>query len=121
MTVLGIAVGGGLGALARYQLGGYVAARQTSPFPLSTLVVNVLGSFLLGTLVALVMAGHLPESAAIWGGAGFLGGFTTFSTFTYETIRLVEDRAWSYAAWNLILSGPLSFAAAAVGYLMITR
>jgi CrcB protein len=116
VTIFGLVIGGGLGALARYRLEGLIAPRQQSPFPLSTLVVNVSGSFLLGCLVALVIAGQLPDSSPIWGGAGFLGAFTTFSTFTYETVQLIEDRAWKYAAWNLILSGPLSFAAAALGY-----
>lgn len=117
MTILGLAIGGGLGALARYQLEGVIAPRQRSPFPLSTLTVNVSGSFFLGVLVGLALAGRLPDPWLIWGGAGFLGAFTTFSTFTYETAQLIEDRAWRYAAWNLILAGPLSFGAAAVGYL----
>jgi fluoride exporter len=47
-------------------------------------------------------------------GTGFLGAYTTFSTFTFETLRLLEDGAWRYAAWNLLLSGPLSFAGALV-------
>jgi len=118
VTILVLAISGGLGALARYQLEGVIAPRQKSPFPLSTLIVNVSGSFLLGGLGALVLAGRLPDSSLIWGGAGFLGAFTTFSTFTYETVQLIEDRAWRYAAWNLLLSGPLSFAAAALGYVV---
>lgn len=118
MTILGLAVGGGLGALARYQLEGLIAPRQQSPFPLSTLIVNVTGSFLLGLLVGLSLAGRLPEASLIWGGAGFLGAFTTFSTFTYETVQLMEDGAWTYVAWNLLLSGPLSFAAAGLGYVV---
>jgi fluoride exporter len=118
MTILGLAIGGGLGALARYQLEGLIAPRQQSPFPLSTLIVNVSGSFLLGLLVGLGLAGQLPDSTQIWVGVGFLGAFTTFSTFTYETVQLIEDRAWRYAAWNLLLSGPLSFAAAALGYVV---
>ncbi|MPZ53350.1 MAG: hypothetical protein GEU79_11580, partial [Acidimicrobiia bacterium] len=69
-------------------------------------------------LAGLVLAGRLPDSWLIWGGTGFLGAFTTFSTFTYETVQLIEDQAWRYAAWNLILTGPLSFGAAAVGYLI---
>lgn len=117
MTLLGLAVAGGLGALARYQVTGVIAQRQRSLFPYSTLVVNVSGSFLLGTLVGLVLTGRLPESWLVWGGVGFLGAFTTFSTFTYETAQLIEERAWRHAGWNVAVSGPLSFAAAALGYL----
>lgn len=119
MTALAVAIGGGVGALARYGLEGIVAPRQTSPFPLSTFLVNVMGSTALGALMALVLGGHLPGQWLAWGGTGFLGGFTTFSTFTYETARLIEDGAWGYATLNLLLSGPLSFAGAGVTYLLL--
>lgn len=49
---------------------------------------------------------------------GVVGGYTTFSTFTYETLRLVEDSAWRYVGWNVALSGPLSFAAAGATYVI---
>jgi fluoride exporter len=52
-------------------------------------------------------------------GIGFLGAYTTFSTFTFETVPLVEDGAWRYAAWNLGLSGPLSFAGALRAFLVV--
>ena len=116
MTALGIALGGGLGALARYHVEGLIAPRQRSPFPMSTLVVNVTGSLALGLLVGLATAGHVPMSWQAWAGTGFLGAFTTFSTFTYETVRLIEDGSWRWVWWNLGLSGPLSFAAAALGW-----
>jgi len=116
MTALGIALGGGLGALARYHVEGLIAPRQRSPFPMSTLVVNVAGSLALGLLVGLATAGHVPMSWQTWAGTGFLGAFTTFSTFTYETVRLIEDGSWRWVWWNLALSGPLSFMAAAVGW-----
>lgn len=112
-----LAVGGGFGALARYVLEGAIARRQRTPFPVSTLLVNVSGSIALGALAGFVMAGHLPWGALTWAGTGLLGGYTTFSTFTYETVRLVEDGAWRYAVWNLLLSGPLSFAGAGLAYL----
>lgn len=118
MTLVGVAVAGGLGALARYHFEGMIAPRQRTPFPLSTLVVNVVGSLLFGVLAGLISAEVVPLHAMAWGGAGFLGGFTTFSTFTYETVRLIEDGAWRYAGWNLALAGPLGFAAAAAGYLL---
>lgn len=115
---LGVALGGALGALARYLLEGVIAPRQRTPFPLSTLVINLTGSMALGALVAAV--GHgVSESTLTWIGIGLIGGYTTFSTFTYETLRLIEDRAWRYALWNLVLSGPLSFAGAATAYLVV--
>jgi CrcB protein len=118
LTVLGVLIGGGLGALARYHVGGLVGPRQQTPFPLGTLLVNVAGSLILGLLVALVAVGRLPEDWLVWGGVGFCGGLTTFSTFTYETLQLVEQRSWRYAWRNLILSGPLSFALAGLGFLI---
>jgi len=118
VTVIGLVLGGGLGALARYGITGLVATRSRTPFPTGTLVVNVSGSFLLGALVGLALSERVSESALLWAGTGFLGAFTTFSTFTYETLQLIEDRAWSYAMWNVLLSGPLSFGAAALGYLV---
>lgn len=116
MTALAIAVGGGIGALARYRLEGVIAPRQRTPFPLSTLVINVTGSTALGLLVGAVglSAGVVPLL-----GTGFLGGYTTFSTFTYENMQLVQDRAWRYVAWNVVLSGSLSFAGAAAGYALM--
>lgn len=109
MTAVAVALGGGIGALARYAVEGMIAQRQRTPFPLSTLVVNALGSTALGALVGALVAGRVDETVIAWAGTGFIGGFTTFSTFTYETVRLIEDGAWGYAAWNVALSGPVSF------------
>jgi CrcB protein len=118
VIALGVLIGGGLGALARYLLEGVVAPRQRSPFPLSTLVVNVTGSAALGLIVGLASRGTLSSQWTTWVGTGLVGGYTTFSTFTYETVRLIESGAWTYAAWNVALSGPLSFGVAAVAYLL---
>jgi fluoride exporter len=117
MTALLVAVGGALGAGARYLLDRAIATRQTGPFPLGTLVINVTGSVALGALLGWASGHRLPDGVVTFAGTGFLGGYTTFSTFTFETMRLLEDGAWRYAAWNLLLSGPLSFAGAAVAYL----
>ena len=116
MTAIAVAICGGLGALARYGLEGYIAPRQRSPFPLSTLIVNVTGSAALGLLVGLVFARTLDGSVLPWAATGFLGGYTTYSTFTYETLRLIEDSAWRQVLLNVLLSGPLCFAAAGVGF-----
>jgi fluoride exporter len=121
VTLVAVAVGGGLGAVARYALEGAIARRQKTPFPLSTLVVNVSGSLLLGAFVAATLSGSIPSGAALWVSTGFFGGYTTFSTFVYETVRLVEDDAWYYALWNVAFTGPLSFVAAAGGYLLLAR
>ena len=118
MIVLGLAIGGGLGALARFQIEGIIAPRRSDPFKISTPIVNVSGSFLFGGLAGLTIAGYLPSTWLTWAGAGFLGAFTTFSTFTYETAQLIEDRRWRDATWSLFLSGPLCFGAAAIGYLV---
>lgn len=120
MTILGLAIGGGLGALARYQLTGILAKRSQSPFPAGTLTVNVVGSFALGAVIGLAVAGSISDSVVMWAGTGFLGAFTTFSTFVYETLQLVEDQVWSYAVLNLVLSGPLSFGVAALGYVLFS-
>lgn len=120
MSVLAVTVGGALGAAARWLLDQAIAARNPTAFPLGTLLVNVTGSLALGALVGLHTAGRLPDAALLWAGTGFLGAYTTFSTFTYETLGLIEDGAWRHAAANLLLSGPLSFAAALAAFL-VTR
>ncbi|MQA88400.1 MAG: hypothetical protein GEV03_28235 [Streptosporangiales bacterium] len=112
-----VALAGGIGAVVRYLVDRLVAGRWAGPFPLGTLVVNVSGSAAFGALVGAIVAGRVAPEALTWGGLGFLGAYTTFSTFTFETLRLLEDGAWRHALWNLLLSGPLSFAAAAAGYL----
>jgi CrcB protein len=118
MTILLVAVGGALGAAARYLLDRTIATRQASPFPFGTLAINVTGSIALGLLLGLATAHQVPSGIVTLAGTGFLGAYTTFSTFAFETVRLLEDGAWRYAAWNLLLSGPLSFAGATAGYVL---
>jgi CrcB protein len=119
MTILLVAVGGALGAAARYLLDRAVASRQTSPFPMGTLVINITGSIALGALLGWAAGNQVSSAVVTWAGTGFLGAYTTFSTFTFETVRLLEDGAWRYAAWNLLLSGPLSFAGALAAFLAL--
>ena len=121
MRVLAVALGGGAGAILRYWVEGVVARRQETPFPLSTLVVNVSGSIALGAVIAAMVNGDLPETVGTWLVAGFFGGYTTFSTFVYETVKLIEDGAWRYVVWNLALSGPLSFIGAGLSYWAVIR
>jgi fluoride exporter len=119
MTLLLVAVGGALGAAARYLLDRAIATRQTSPFPLGTLVINVTGSIALGAVLGWAAGDHVSSAFVAWAGTGFLGAYTTFSTFTFETVRLLEDGAWRYAGWNLALSGPLSFAGALAAFVLV--
>ena len=105
MTVIAIAVAGALGALARYGLGGWIANRSRSAFPVETLVINVSGSFFVGFVFVLLTERLLPHSAlrtAIT--VGFLGAYTTYSTFSLETFRLIEDGALGLAVGNVLAS-----------------
>ncbi|QLY33081.1 fluoride efflux transporter FluC [Nocardia huaxiensis] len=111
MTAVLVVVGGMLGAPARYLVDRAVARRFDSVFPLGTLVVNVCGSMLLGALIG-AGANHWLLATA---GVGFCGALTTFSTFGYETVRLVEEGAYSYAMANVVIGVSASLAAAFLG------
>lgn len=100
MTVLWVALGAALGAPARYLLDRAVQVRHDSVFPFGTLMVNVIGSLLLGFLAALPAAGPVMAAAGI----GFCGTLSTYSTFSYETLRLLADRARLLAALNISIS-----------------
>lgn len=93
---------GAAGALARYGLDSWVSDATQGQFPWGTLTVNVLGAFLLGLLIPFTTDRLLlDEEVRIGITIGLLGSFTTFSTFTYESIRLAEDSAWLLAFANV--------------------
>lgn len=94
MTVLLLALAGGLGAVARFVLDGVLSAARRWRHPVPTTLVNLTGSFLLGLLTGLAGRHALAAPALLVLGTGFLGGYTTFSTAAYETVRLVEQRRW---------------------------
>jgi CrcB protein len=100
VTVLLVALGAALGAPLRYLTDRAVQARHDSVFPWGTLAVNVVGSLLLGFLVG------LPANATVivLAGTGFCGALTTYSTFSYETLRLAQTGARFYALANIIAS-----------------
>jgi CrcB protein len=91
VILLGVAVAGGLGAVARLVLDGLVRQRLTT-YPAGTLLINLTGSLALGLLAGLGAAAVLPPSVQLVAGTGFLGGYTTFSAASVETVRLVRDR-----------------------------
>jgi CrcB protein len=101
-----VGVGGFVGANARFILARGIGALVETRFPLGTFIVNMSGSFLLGVLGAIIAQKVLPNSEAmrLALGVGFLGGFTTFSTFEFETHALFEDGSWLLAAMNMFLS-----------------
>lgn len=111
MTVLLIVLGAALGAPLRYLTDRAVQARHDSVFPWGTFTVNVAGSFLLGLLAALPAG----EGVMAFAGTGFCGALSTYSTFGYETLRLAEDGARSYAVLNAVAGVAAGLGAAYCG------
>lgn len=98
MTALAVALGGALGALGRYGLGTWIQGFSAGDFPLGTMTVNVLGCFLLGLAVTWMDATSASLTAKRFAYVGVLGAFTTFSTYSLETMTLLDQRLWSRAA-----------------------
>jgi CrcB protein len=118
-----VALAGGLGAVARFVLDGVIRARTDArragrrmrpPLPWGTLAINLSGSFLLGLLVGLVGAGALAGEWQWALGTGFLGGYTTFSTASFEAVRLLQQRRWGWALLTAL--GQLLAATALAGF-----
>ena len=99
--VLWVGLGGFLGANARYLLGGWIAARMGSVFPYGTFVINITGSFILGLIMGTLEGHVLSPAVRLAMAIGFVGAYTTFSTWTYETIRLIENGSFLPATVNI--------------------
>jgi CrcB protein len=112
-----IAAGSAIGGVSRYLLGGWLQRQTGGTFPIGTLVINITGSFLLGLILryAVETPTLTPEARAFLT-IGFCGGYTTFSTFSYETVALMEDGQWPRAALYVALSVSLSVLAAFLGF-----
>ena len=109
---LAVAAGSALGGMLRYFLGSTILSRTAAPFPAATFVINVTGSFIVGFFLTLAterlqMSAHLRLAVAV----GFVGAYTTFSTFEYETLRLAEEHTFQLALLNVFLSVAVGFAA----------
>ncbi|ASF14305.1 fluoride efflux transporter CrcB [Shewanella xiamenensis] len=99
-----VALGGSIGAVFRYLISIFMIQVFGSSFPFGTLLVNVLGSFLMGVIYALGQLSHIsPELKALIG-VGLLGALTTFSTFSNETLLLMQEGDWLKAALNVVLN-----------------
>lgn len=120
-NALWIFIGGGLGSLARWWASGFVAQRFGETFPWGTLLVNVSGSFVIGLFAALTGPDGrwlAPASFRQFFMLGICGGYTTFSSFSLQTLNLVEDGQWFKAGANAILSLVLCLAGVWLGHIL---
>ena len=114
--MLAMCLAGGVGASARLVLDGLIRSRVRATYPVATVIINVTGSLLLGLLAGLAAGQLLPPSVHLIAGTGLLGGYTTFSTASFETVRLMEDRRHVAAAINAVGVLVVATAATAAGY-----
>jgi len=116
MNVVLIGIGGAVGAVSRYAIALWVGQRWGRGFPLGTFVINVSGSFLIGLLMTLMVDRFTVDPRwRLLLVVGFLGAYTTFSTFEYETGALLKDGEWAFAMLNVILSVVAGFIALKLG------
>ncbi|HEX5266827.1 MAG TPA: fluoride efflux transporter CrcB [Acidimicrobiales bacterium] len=101
VDVIGVMGAGAVGAPARFLVDAWMGDRTVGPFPWGTFVVNVSGSFVLGVLTGLVLYHGFPQTPKVIVGTGFCGSYTTFSSFSFETVRLLEEGAHLEAAANV--------------------
>jgi CrcB protein len=112
-----VAAGGAAGAPLRYLTDRAVQTRHDSLFPWGTFTVNVVGSLILGLLAGAALVGAGSSTAGLLLGVGLCGALTTYSTLSYETAWLIEQRAWLFAAANVAGTVLAGLAAVTVGYL----
>lgn len=116
MNYLWVGAGGFLGAIARYAVGGWMTRRFGLAFPYGTFVINISGCFVLGLLLAVLDARTtLPSTLRLAGPIGFVGAYTTFSTFEYEALRTVQEGRGALALLYVLLSVAFGYLAVWVG------
>ena len=115
--VLAVALGGAAGSVLRYMIGLAAQARLNTLFPFSTLLINVTGSFVLAFVARYATdTSALSAEMTLLLTTGFCGGYTTFSAFSYETVRLLEEGAWVHAASYVVASVVLSLGGTVLGF-----
>lgn len=113
-----LGLGGAIGTMLRYFVGGLDYKLSNGVFPSSTLVVNVTGSLLIGIFWGIMDRFTIPPTIRIFISIGLLGGYTTFSTFSLENFNLLRDGEYQIAIINILLSVILSIVAVFVGYII---
>ena len=113
--IVWVGLAGSAGAAARFVGDGAVRARVASRVPVATIAINLSGSLLLGVLTGLVAFHHAPSTLTLVAGTGFCGGFTTFSTSSFETVRLLQQGDLRAAGINTAVTIAGALAAAAAG------
>jgi CrcB protein len=117
--ILYVAAAGALGAVSRYLLSGLTYRLLGSGFPYGTLFVNVVGSLLIGFIMQIGLSTDImPQSLRVAITVGFLGAFTTFSTFSYETLSYIQEGVWMTAAVNIIANVAVCLLAALAGIII---
>jgi CrcB protein len=124
LNTLIVAIGGAIGSVARFWVGGFIAERAMDRvFPWNTLVVNISGSFIIGILGALTLAEGKVSST--WRPfivnflmVGFCGGYTTFSSFSLQTLNLLRDGEWLFATMNILSSVVACMLGVWLGYIV---
>ncbi|KUG52389.1 MULTISPECIES: fluoride efflux transporter CrcB [Kocuria] len=114
LLFLAIAAAGGVGAVCRFVLDGLLTSLSEADFPWPTVLINITGSLLLGLVTGFAVSGLLPEAWRLVLGTGFLGGYTTFSTASVDTVRLLQQQRW--AAGMVHGLGTLVIAVGAAGF-----
>jgi len=113
-----VCLAGGIGAALRFVLDGFIRLRSHVAFPLATMIINVTGSLVLGLLTGLVLGQLLSPQWQLVVGTGLLGGYTTFSTASVETVQLLDERRWRAALVNGFGVLIIATLAAGLGYLV---
>jgi CrcB protein len=123
LAYLWVALGGALGSVGRFWINGFVSEKMGATFPWGTLFINIGGSFVIGVIGAVAnpegrLDSQTRQFATQFLMIGVCGGYTTFSSFSWQTLNLVRDREWLYAGGNVVLSVVLCLIAVWLGWLV---